>query len=296
MSKLIIEVRLNEFSSKARNANIPYSPAEIVQSALDAHDEGASIAHFHARTEDGGEAHQSEIFADIVSGIRARSEILVYPTLGRFEHGADPLLRLSNIETLSASSLKPDIAPLDLGSMNCDIWDPVGNKFLVDHVIYQNSARDLRMMARRLRELGVKPQLVLWGLSGVRLMNALIAAGELDTPAYAAFLLTDESMLFGHPATSAGLRAFIDTLAGADVQWSVMINGTNFFPLLPEIVEAGGHVSIGLGDYPYPELGAPTNADLVRSVVDYARGAGREIASAAEVRNLLAITGGKVLT
>jgi 3-keto-5-aminohexanoate cleavage enzyme len=126
-------------------------------------------------------------------------------------------------------------------------------------------------------------------------MNAMIATGELNTPAYAAFLLSGESMLFGHPATSTGLRAYIDTLAGADVQWSVMINGTNFLTLLPEIIAAGGHVSIGLGDYPYPELGAPTNADLVRTVADYARSVGREIASPDEVRDMLAITGAKAL-
>ena len=36
-------------------------------------------------------------------------------------------------------------------------------------------------------------------------------------------------------------------------------------------VAAGGHIAIGLGDYPYPELGTPTNAELVRAVVDRLR-------------------------
>jgi uncharacterized protein (DUF849 family) len=49
----------------------------------------------------------------------------------------------------------------------------------------------------------------------------------------------------------------------------------------------GGHVSIGLGDDPYAELGLPTNADLVRIVTDLAAKHGRPVATPAQARQIL---------
>lgn len=288
MNKLIIEVRQNELRRKAENPNIPYTSAEIIESALDAYDEGATIAHFHPRNEAGAEVSDLESAVEIIGTIRSRSSMLVHPTLGHFDHGDDPLLRLSNVEALAAMpSMRPDIAPLDLGSLNFDAWNPESKEFIIDNWVYQNSARDLRSMARRLRELGVKPQLVIYGLSGIRLMDAFIATGDVDTPTYVSFVLGGPPILFGHPATSNGLRAYLDNMTHANIHWNVMIAGGSYLPLLPEIIEAGGHICIGLGDYAFPELGVPTNAEVVRKVVEIARGMGRDIASPEEVRAML---------
>jgi uncharacterized protein (DUF849 family) len=54
-------------------------------------------------------------------------------------------------------------------------------------------------------------------------------------------------------------------------------------------MERGGHVSIGLGDYPYPELELPTNARLVSRVAQMAREMGREIATPQEARKMLGL-------
>ncbi len=52
-------------------------------------------------------------------------------------------------------------------------------------------------------------------------------------------------------------------------------------------IERGGHVSPGLGDYHYPELGYPTNAEIVRTIVGMARAAGRDVATPDEAREIL---------
>ncbi len=49
----------------------------------------------------------------------------------------------------------------------------------------------------------------------------------------------------------------------------------------------GGHVAVGLGDYAYTELGAPTNADVVREVARLARAMGREVATPDDTREML---------
>ena len=47
--------------------------------------------------------------------------------------------------------------------------------------------------------------------------------------------------------------------------------------------------SIGLGDYPYPELERPTNARLVARVAQIAREMGREVATGQEARAMLGL-------
>jgi len=54
------------------------------------------------------------------------------------------------------------------------------------------------------------------------------------------------------------------------------------------IVECG-HIATGIGDYPYPELGQPTNADIARRVAQIAADAGREVATPAEAKEMLGL-------
>ena len=58
-------------------------------------------------------------------------------------------------------------------------------------------------------------------------------------------------------------------------------------------IETGGHVAVGLGDYPYTELGAPTNADVVREVARLARAMGREMATPDDTRETLGMARGR---
>jgi uncharacterized protein (DUF849 family) len=288
MKKLIIEVRMNEAAKKADNAHVAYTPDEIVQDAVACAEAGAAVVHFHARNADGTESNRIEDYRSILAGIRARCEVMAHPTLGLF-HGAAPEQRLAHIQDLSEhSNLKPDIAPLDMGSNNLDFWDPEAKAFRREGFIYTNATSDLAAMAAKLKGWGVKPQLAIWTIANARLMGAFIDAGLLAEPAFPVFFLSGDDFLAGHPATSAGLRAFVDTLPNRRVEWTVLSHAGNILPLVPEIVSLGGHVSIGLGDHAYPELGRPSNAELVRRVAAISRTMGREIATPQEAREMLA--------
>lgn len=63
--------------------------------------------------------------------------------------------------------------------------------------------------------------------------------------------------------------------------------GGNLFALAATIISLGGHISIGLGDYTYRELGTPTNAELVARIREIARELGREVASPDEAKHIL---------
>lgn len=86
------------------------------------------------------------------------------------------------------------------------------------------------------------------------------------------------------------MEAFLDFFpTKTNWQWSVLCVGGNLFPVIAAAMEGGGHISIGLGDYPYRELKFPTNARLVARVAQLARNMGREIATPAEARQMLGL-------
>jgi len=72
--------------------------------------------------------------------------------------------------------------------------------------------------------------------------------------------------------------------------WSATCVGGNLLPMVGATLERGGHIAIGLGDYPYSELGTPHNADLVERIAEMARESGREIATPSEARKILGLS------
>ncbi len=287
MKKLLIEVRMNEAARKDANPNVPYMPDEIVADALACAEAGASIVHFHARNADGSESNIAEDYRRIVSGIREGCDVLIHPTLGQFFGGAGPDQRMAHIKALAEAGLAPDMAPLDTGSNNIDMFDWDERQFVGDGAVYVNTGANLRYMAGRLREWGVRPQMCSWSVPNLRLAGALLASGLVPSPAFTTLVLSGERGIMGHPATEAGLRAYLDCMPDQAMEWSVLCGGREIFDLLPTILAQGGHVSAGLGDAPYVSLGQPTNADVVRAIADAARAAGREIATPEEARTML---------
>lgn len=103
-------------------------------------------------------------------------------------------------------------------------------------------------------------------------------------------MLSEGGLLAGNPGTVRGLEAMADFIpSDLQLHWSVMSVGGNLFPIVGAALERGGHVAIGLGDYPYSELGTPRNADLVERIAQMARETGREIATPSEAREILGV-------
>lgn len=287
MKKLIVEVRMNEAARKADNPNVPYTPDEIVADALACAEAGAAIVHFHGRNADGSETSDPDVYRRIVSGIREKSDVLIHPTLGQFFGGAGPDQRMAHIKALAEQGLAPDMAPLDTGSNNIDVFDWANSEFIGDGQVYVNTGANLRYMADRLREWGIRPQLCSWSVPNLRLAGAFLAAGLVPAPAFVTLVLSGGNGVMGHPATEAGLRAYLDNMPDEAMEWSVLCGGREIFELLPVILREGGHVSAGLGDTAYASLGQPTNADIVRALVAIARDHGREVATPEEAREML---------
>lgn len=293
MRKLIIEARVNEYMLRCQgNPHVPYSPEEIARDAAECRAAGAAILHFHARQADGTPDHAAESYAETVQRIRAATDILVHPTLGYVTLDAGPEARLSHILAMASDPMRaPHFAPMDMGSLNVDRYNAQARRFETTELIYRNSTATLTHFAHAIRGAGLKPYLVSWNIGFTRYLGAFLDMGLLDEPAYLCLCLTDNTFLGGHPGTLRGLQAHLDFLPeNRRIEWTVVNFGGNLFSLAAPIIAQGGHISIGLGDYTYGELGQPTNAELVRRIAAIARDLGREVASPDEARAILGMT------
>ena len=291
MEKLIIEVRINEYESRKRNPNVPFSAEEICGEALRCWRQGASIIHYHAREpESGAPSSKTEYYAEAARRIREKSDLIVMPTLGAWTLPS-PEARMSHIiEIARDPSARPDFAPIDMTTSNVDMYDARQRRFVTDEVVYMNPTRTLRYFAETIRASGVRPYVALWNVSSIRVSAAFVEAGLLEQPLYGGIVLSESGLFAGNPGSVRGLEAMIDFIPpDLSLHWSVVCVGGNLFPLVGAALERGGHIAIGLGDYPYPELGTPRNADLVERIAQMAREVGREIASPSEARETLAL-------
>lgn len=292
MRKVILEARINEYAKRDQNPHVPWSAGEIADAARSCADAGASIVHFHARKADGSPSHDYEDYRDAVAAIRAAANVMVHPTLGVESLQAGAEERLDHVLRLAADGLDPDFAPLDMVSSNADMFDPARHAFVTEDVVYVNTTGTLRYFAETLRGAGITPYSQIWHIPALRQMTAFLEAGYLDPPLFLSLAMTGGGFLATHPGTEAGLRAYFDFLpTHIATHWTTALFGGNLLELVPAIVEAGGHVSIGIGDYAYPELDHPENARLIAEAARIIRACGAEIATIDEARAMLGRNG-----
>ncbi|WP_425466855.1 3-keto-5-aminohexanoate cleavage protein [Roseovarius arcticus] len=243
--------------------------------------------HFHVRGLDGAPAHDIALYAETIRLIRAQSDVLVNPTLGQVSVQGDAVQRTKHISRLVDMGLRPDFVPVDTGSTNIDRFAGATEGFVTQDNVYANSVETLLEFIATFRTLGVRPQFISWPIAFTRLFDALAEMHEGDDVPFLLFELTDHGMLGGHPGTACGLLAHQDFLPRRAVEWSVCNKIGNLTAPAAIAIEMGGHVSIGLGDYLYPELGQPTNADLIYHVAGLAKAMGRPVATPSQTSELL---------
>ena len=193
---------------------------------------------------------------------------------------------------MASPETRAELVPLDLASANTSYYDRKTRSFDREDSLYENTVATLRALSEGVRAVGVKPLGVAYSIPSLRLLEPLLETGVLQEPLYLQLLLTGDGVLSGHPMTTRGLDAFLDFLpTGVDLEWNVLSYGANLLELADVVLERGGHFALGLGDYPYLELGMPSNADIVESLVAKARAHGREPATPEQVRKRFGLIG-----
>jgi len=286
--KLVITVHLNG-PSRATNPNLAYSPEEIAQQSVECWRLGASVVHYHiCDPVTGAPSADVALFAETERRIKEQCDIITFPTLGALSAPSEG--RVSHIvEIASDPATRPDCIPLDIITTNLDAYDAERKTFTSLDRVYSNTTRTLIDIAERVSAVGVKPVPMFWNVASVRVAQKLVEMGVLKEPLFCEVSVYGEPYLgFGHPATIKGLDAVLDFIPPeADWRWTVSVIGANAFAVLADAIDRGGDIAIGLHDYPYPELDFPTNAELIARVADLGRAMGRQVATAAEAREIL---------
>lgn len=297
MEKLIIDARLNEYTMRDPNPNVPYSPEEIGEDAAACREAGASVVHYHARDpESGAPSTELALYAEAARAIRARCDAIVMPTLGA-STVTDLDLRIGHIEAMAEDpATRAELAPLDLASLSLAMWQEGMPRVAGDELVYHNSVGTLKTLAARAAAVGARPMAAIWNVASLRLLEAFCRTDVFPGTVFAELFTTEGGLIAGHPGTRAGLESLIAFVPEAvDCVWAAACYGANALELAEVAIERGGHVAIGLGDYAYPELGTegngghPSNAEVVAAVVEIAARHGREIATPDETRARLGL-------
>jgi uncharacterized protein (DUF849 family) len=289
-NKVIIMARINEYKPRTPNPNVPFTPDEIARTAAECEAAGASIVHFHARQPDGAPAHDPDLYLEIVEKIRARSKLIVDSTLGQITVKGDQARSAHIAKMKERPSGRTDMAAIDTGSTNIDVYDAAAKSFKTRDKTYLNTIETCMNLAAVMDDAGVKPHLTCWTIPFLRTADALLDMGVFREPGYVQLIFCEGGIVGGHPCTIDGALAFVRMLPlKRRIEWTVTCKEGNLLPAAAVALEHGGHLSPGIGDYEYPELGYPTNAKLVEFFANYARAFGREIASPDEAREMLGL-------
>ncbi|TAN32103.1 3-keto-5-aminohexanoate cleavage protein [bacterium] len=258
---------------------IPYTPQEIGEEARRASDAGAAIVHIHARTARGAPDWSVETFTDIFAEVRARTDVIVNFSTGAV--GMAPEERIAHIR-----DLRPEMAALNMGSMNYAIYSEKKKTFYHDHV-FANPFRDIQFFLEAMKSANVRPELECFDAGHIGNTRPLIDMGVLQPPFQFSLIM---GVLGGIPGTTRHLVDQVDSLPPGS-HWQVIGIGLNQWPLVAAAIGMGGNVRVGLEDNFYLEEGrmAKSNGALVEKASRLVSDLGRDVASSSEARAQLGL-------
>ena len=280
MTKTVISAALTGVvSTREQCPAIPYTPKEIAEEATRAAQEGAAIVHVHARTPEGGPDWSVDTFADIYAEVRARTDVIINFSTGAVGIPAEQ--RIAHIR-----ELKPEIAALNMGSMNYAIYSERRQEFVHDHV-FANPFKDIRFFLETMNGAGIRPELECFDTGHIGNTRPLIHQGVLRPPYQFSLIM---GVLGGIPASTRHLVDQVDTLP-PESHWQVIGISLAQWPLVAAAISMGGNVRVGLEDNFYLEEGhmAKSNGELVAKAARMCRELGREVATPAEARAQLGL-------
>jgi uncharacterized protein (DUF849 family) len=264
-------------ANRAQCPAIPYTPVEIAEEARRAFEAGATVAHIHAREDDGAPSFRKERYAEIMAECRARSPIVINFSTGAI--GVPMEDRIAHIR-----DLKPEVGALNMGSMNYAKFSPKRKEFVFDFV-FQNPFSDIVGFLTAMNGAGVKPELECFDLGHIGNTAPLIEMGLLRPPLQFSLIM---GVLGGVPATTRNLVAMVENLPDG-AAWEVIGISHAQWRLLAAALTMGGNIRVGLEDNFYLPSGemAKSNGDLAAAASKLARDLGREPATVAETREIL---------
>ncbi len=152
--------------TKAMNKNTPISPSEIIEQTHEAYEMGITIAHLHARLDDGKPTYKKSVYAEIVEGVRKSCPDLIIccSTSGRdtpdFEHRSEVI------------ELYPDMCSLTLSSLNFNKSASINSPSIIEGLL------------DKMLDFGVNPELECFDLGMINFGKYLLNKKKIMSPSY----------------------------------------------------------------------------------------------------------------
>lgn len=257
--------------------NIPYTPEEIGEECRRAFEAGATVAHIHARNDDGSPTFNPATFARIKEEVRKRSPIVLNYSTGT-------ILEDVSDQTTYIRESKPEIAALNMGTMNYAKYSEKRKNFVFD-MVFPNTYGKIIKMLSAMNEAGVKPELECFDTGHTHGIWPLLDMGILKPPLQFSFIL---NVLGGIPPTIESLQ-LQTKLMPAGSEWEVIGISRPQWRMIAAALVLGGNIRCGLEDNFYLPNGkvAQSNGELVDVAVRMVRDIGRRPATIEETYQLL---------
>lgn len=255
--------------TKANNPAVPISVTEQIESTHEAFEAGATICHAHVRNDDQTPSSDPEKFAALKEGLlkHCPGMIIQFSTGGRSGAGQarGGMLPLS-----------PDMASLSVGSNNFPTR------------VYENPPDLVDWLASEMRTFNVKPEIEAFDLSHIHQAVKMNRDGRIAGKLYVQFVMGVKNAM---PVDRDVFDYYVKTVKrlAPDAQWCAAGIGRDQITLNDWAVSAGGHARTGLEDNVRIDKDtlAPSNAALVKRVVDLCDKYDRPVATWQQARDIL---------
>jgi uncharacterized protein (DUF849 family) len=280
---------------------LPITPAQIVESAVEAAEAGAAIVHLHARNAaDGKPTGDPAIFGGICSALAGRTNAIINITTG----GSSNM----TIEERLAYPLqaKPEMCSLNMGSMNFSIH-PVAERITswrydwekpklegMKSAVFKNTFSDIEYILANLGESGTRFELECYDVGHLYNLAYFVDRKIIKAPIFIQTVFGILGGLGADPENLFVMRSTADRLFGRDnYHFSVLGAGRHQMSLLTMGAIMGANVRVGLEDNLFigPGVKATSNAEQVRKIRRILEELSFEIATPTEVRETLHLKG-----
>jgi uncharacterized protein (DUF849 family) len=280
--------------------HLPVTAEEIAEAAVGAADAGAAIVHLHARNRTDGRPDQTpEAFAPFLKEIKRRSNVVVNLTTG-----GSPFMKVEE-RILPAKVFKPEVASLNMGSMNFGLF-PMLKRFkefrhewerpMLENsrdLVFRNTYKDIEYALRMLNETETRYEFECYDTSHLYNLRYFLDERLVKPPLFVQTVFGILGGIGPHPEDVQHMKRTADRLFGSDYRWSVLGAGRAQMPIASMGAAMGGNVRVGLEDSLWIAAGkmAESNSQQVRQVRKIIEGLGLEVATPDDARRMLELKG-----
>jgi uncharacterized protein (DUF849 family) len=305
LDKLIITAALTgAVTMPTQTPHLPITPQQLADEAVRAAEAGAASVHIHARNpENGMPTSDLEVYGEIVSRIKQRSDVIICITTGGAV-GADREKRIAVVPRF-----KPELASFNMGSMNFSIH-PIAERYEdkdykyawekgfilgTKENVFRNTFSDIEYFCETMKQNGTRPECEAYDVGHIYNIAYLASKKLLQLPIWMQFVTGVLGGIGSSLEDIMYMKQTSDRLFGKqNYRWSVIgVGYPDEFKAATLAIMMGGHVRVGLEDNIFVKKGklAKSNAELVEKVVRIAGEFERDIATPDEARKILNLKG-----